>query len=104
MIVCVAYDFGVTGGCKESREVIIKAWWNPDEEYVTESKVYDMLSISPMKGCPSLIESPKDPSRNLYALVFEKSGPSLKDLCNLMSPNARFDEKMTLALAIQMVR
>ena len=56
-----------------------------------------------MKGCPSLIESVIDPCRNIYALVLEKSGPSLEELCNLMSP-VRFDEKMTLALAIQMVR
>ena len=105
MIVCVAYDFGVIGGCKESREVIIKGWRSPNvqvEEYNRESKVYTVLSISPMKGCPSLIGSPIDPK--LFAFVFEKLGPSLKDLCNLMSPNARFDEKMTLALAIQMVR
>ena len=101
----MAYDFGVIGGCKESREVIIKAWMDySNEEYRTERTAYKILSVSPMKGCPSLIESPVDFSRNIFALVLEKLGPSLEDLCNLMSPNIRFDEKMTLALAIQMVR
>ena len=103
--VVVAYDFGVAGGCKKSRQVIIKAWMNDsDEDYETEKKVYDILSASPMKGCPSLIESTMDPNRSIYALVLEKLGPSLEDLCNLMSPNVRFDEQMSLALAIQMVR
>ena len=102
----MAYDFGVAGGCKESREVIIKAWTNNfDEDYETEKKAYEILSASPMKGCPSLIESTMDHSpRKIYALVLEKLGPSLEDLCSLMSPNVQFDEKMTLALAIQMVR
>ena len=99
------YDFGAIGGCKESREVIIKAWLTKHfEDYETEKKVYNILSASPMKGCPSLIGSPTDPSREIYALVLEKLGPSLEDLCNLMSPKVRFDEKMTLAVAIQMVR
>ena len=57
-----------------------------------------------MKGCPSLIESTMDPHRMIHALVLEKLGPSLEDLCNLKSPQVRFDEKMSLALAIQMVR
>jgi serine/threonine protein kinase len=60
-----------------------------------------------MKGCPSLIESNTDPSRKIYVLVLQKLGPSLEELCRLMSessPNVRFDEKMTMALAIQMVR
>ena len=101
----MAYDFGVAGGCNESRQVIIKAWMNEFyEDYETEKKVYDILSASPMKGCPSLIESTMDPNRSIYALVLEKLGPSLEDLCNLMSPNVRFDEQMSLALAIQMVR
>ena len=103
----MAYDFGVAGGCKESREVIIKAWTNQiDEDYETEKKVYDILSASPMKGCPSLIESSitVDSKPKIYLLVLEKLGPSLEDLCELMSPNMRFDEQMSLALAIQMVR
>ena len=101
----MAYDFGVAGGCNESRQVIIKAWMNEFyEDYETEKKVYDILSASPMKGCPSLIESTMDPNRSIYALVLEKLGPSLEDLCNLMSPNVQFDEQMSLALAIQMVR
>jgi hypothetical protein len=105
VLVCVAYDFGVIGGCKESREVVVKAWMElDDEEYQTEKEAYRILSASPMKGCPSLIEFSIDPRREIYALVLEKLGPSLKDLCNLKSPNLRFDEKMTLALAIQMVR
>jgi hypothetical protein len=100
----VAYDFGVIGGCEESREVIIKAWTYFSEEFRTERTAYDILSASSMKGCPSLIETRMDPGRDIYALVLEKLGPSLQELCNLMSPNIRFDEKMTLALAIQMVR
>ena len=64
------------------------------DQYDTERKAYSILSAWPMKGCPSLIESVIDPRRNIYALVLEKSGPSLEELCNLMSP-VRFDEKMT---------
>ena len=72
-----------------------------EEEFENEIKMHSIISISPMKGCPSLIESCMDlPVRGL---VLEKLGPSLEDLCNMMSPNARFDEKMTLAVAIQMV-
>ena len=102
----MAYDFGGARGCKGSREVVIKAWMNSlDEDCEKEKKVYNILSASPMKGCPSLIESKMDPDRNIYALVLEKLGPTFDDLCNLMSRcNARFDENMTLALAIQMVR
>ena len=102
----MAYDFGVIGGCKESREVIIKAWMDGIcEEYETERKAYSILSTSPaMKGYPSLIESTTNLGENISALVLEKLGPSLEDLCKLMSPNVRFDEKMTLAVAIQMVR
>jgi hypothetical protein len=74
------------------------------DEYDTERNAYSILSTSPMKGCPSLIDSVMDPFRNICALVLEKSGPSLEDLCNLMSPDVRFDEKMILAVAIQMVR
>jgi serine/threonine protein kinase len=99
----VAYDFGVAGGCKESKEVIIKAWLGCYDDYRTERTVYNILSASPMKGCPSLIETAAYMSSWIYALVLEKLGPSLEDLCNLMTPNVRFDEKMTLALAIQMV-
>jgi hypothetical protein len=69
-----------------------------------ENKVYSLLSASPMKGIPSLIESAKEPSRQIYAVVLEKLGPSLEDLCELMPDDGCFDEKMTLALAIQMVR
>ena len=98
----MAYDFGFIGGCEESREVIIKVCL--DEEYETERKVYNTLSVLSMKGCPSLIESTMDSSLSIFALVLEKLGPSLEDLCKLMSPNVRFDEKMILALAIQMVR
>jgi serine/threonine protein kinase len=86
--------------------VVIKAWMSYNEEYRTEKTVYKVLSASPMKGCPSLIQSAAtmSPRREIYALVLEKLGPSLQDLCDRMSPKVRFDEKMTLALAIQMVR
>ena len=95
----MAYDFGVTGGCKKPRQVIIKAWLGDyHEDYIIEKEVYSILSASPMKGYPSLIETPDN--RMIYALVLEKLGPTLEDLCNLMP---RFDEKMTLAIAIQMV-
>ena len=101
----MAYDFGVAGGCKESREVIIKAWMDEyDEDYEAEKRAYNILSASPMKGCPSLIESTINSSPKIYALVLEKLGPSLEDLWGLMSPGVRFDQRMSLALAIQMVR
>lgn len=98
----MAHDFGVPGGCKESKRVIIKAWVNSDDEdYETEKRVYETLSVQPMKGCPSLIECNTDPNTKLHILVLQKLGPSLEDLILLMS--VPFDEKMTLALAIQMV-
>ena len=88
--------------------MVIKAWVNDsDEEYQTERVAYSVLSVLPMKGYPSLIGiiPPVAPTQGtcLGCLVLEKLGPSLQDLCDLM-PNMRFDEKMTLALAIQMVR
>ena len=85
MLVCVAYDFGVIGGCKESKEVVIKAWTSSyNDDYRRERKVYHILSASQMKGCPSLIRHPTDFCEGIYALVLEKLGPSLQDLCNLM--------------------
>ena len=102
--VFIAYDFGVTGGCKKSREVIIKAWKGDSEDREIESRTYKILSASPMKGVPSLIENRVDSDRWLYALVLEKLGPSLEDLYQLMPGKKRFDEKMILAIAIQMVR
>ena len=100
----MAYDFSFAGECKKSREVIIKAWTkNYNEAYETERKAYNILSTSPMKGCPSFFEGNFDPSRKIHVLVLEKLGPTLEDVRSLMSPNKRFDEKMTLALAIQMV-
>jgi hypothetical protein len=84
--------------------VVIKAWIGYQEDYETENEVYSILSARPMKGCPSLIESNFEPMKAIFALVLEKLGPSLEDLCNIMPPGMRFDEKMTLALAIQMVR
>ena len=105
----VAYEFGGTGGCKESREVIIKAWKQREmyeKEYETEKKVYKTLSSTspPMKGFPALIQATSD--SDVHALVLEKLGPSLEDLGNLMRQHliTRFTEKMTLAVAIQMVR
>ncbi|KAF8809323.1 kinase-like protein [Phlegmacium glaucopus] len=101
--VFVAYDFGCAGGCKEPGEVIIKAWRRPyDDDFVTESKVYSTLSVSPIKGFPCHIESNADPSLRIYGVVLEKLGPSSQDLFALM-PDKRFDEKMTLALAIQIL-
>ena len=100
----MAYDFGVTGGCEKSRKVIIKAWRrNHHEDYITESQVYDILSASPMKGFPILIEENKELSRQIYAVVLEILGPSLDNLSRLL-PDNRFDEQMTVSLAIQMVR
>ena len=174
--VFIAYDFGVTGGCKQSREVIIKAWMRESEDREIEIRAYRILSASPMKGFPSVIENreedsienreedsnenkensignkedsnenredsnenkensignkedsnkdkedsnenkedsiengedsiedKEDSDNRLYALVLEKLGPSLEDLYQLLPGKKRFDEKMTLAFAIQMVR
>ena len=164
----MAYDFGVTGGCKQSREVIIKAWMRESEDREIEIRAYRILSAPPMKGFPSVIENreedsienredsnekkensignkedsnenredsnedrensienkensienkensiengedsiedKEDSDNRLYALVLEKLGPSLEDLYQLLPGKKRFDEKMTLAFAIQMVR
>ena len=58
---------------------------------------------------PSLIESNIETSRNrdsnIYILVLEELGPTLEDLCRVLSRNnERFDEEMSLALTIQTVR
>ncbi|KAF8809322.1 kinase-like protein [Phlegmacium glaucopus] len=108
--VFVAYDFGGTGGCKEPREVIIKAWRQcdvdddeyDDDDFVTESRVYNILSVSPMKGFPRHIETNAKPDAQIFGVVLEKLGPSLQDLYELM-PDKRFNEHMTLALAIQIL-
>ncbi|KAF8814167.1 kinase-like protein [Phlegmacium glaucopus] len=101
--VFLAYDFGGTGGCKEPRQVVIKAWMGCyDDDFVTESRVYSILSISPMKGFPRRIENIAEPSLCIYAVVLEKLGPSLQDIYRLM-PDKRFDEEMTLVIAIQIL-
>jgi len=55
-----------------------------------------------MKGVPSLIESNFELGPKFYGVVLEMLGPSLEDICRLI-PDHRFDEEMTLALAIQML-
>ncbi|KAF8957796.1 kinase-like domain-containing protein [Flammula alnicola] len=53
-------------------------------------------------GTPSLRASGYDDECEVYALVLEKLGPSLEDFLDMI-PARRFDERMVLAVAIQML-
>ncbi|KAF8963771.1 hypothetical protein BDZ97DRAFT_975472 [Flammula alnicola] len=53
-------------------------------------------------GTPSLLASGYDDECEVYAFVLEKLGPSLEDLLDMI-PARRFDEKMVLAVAIQIL-
>ncbi|KAJ7621336.1 kinase-like domain-containing protein [Roridomyces roridus] len=106
--VFLAYDLGE--GCAAGRQVVIKAWVeNSDFECQREVAAYRALSASaglgPCKGVPTPVGLPQaqhDPMCDLYALVLPKLGPTLEDLRALL-PDGRFDLRMVLVVAIQMI-
>ncbi|RDB19268.1 Casein kinase I isoform alpha [Hypsizygus marmoreus] len=100
--VYLAYNFGtLPAGCLDANEVVIKAWSDPrDRECVTEASVYQTLDK--LTGVPDVKANMYDPHCSVYVIVLQKLGPTLEDLMRAM-PEGRFNEKMVLGVAIQML-
>ncbi|KAJ7182820.1 kinase-like domain-containing protein [Mycena crocata] len=106
--VYLAYDFGGSRkGCAGASEVVIKAWVIAhDFECQREIAAYRVLSNGdhPCPGVPvpHVANAVHDPFCDVHALVLPKLGPTLEDLRALL-PNNRFDARMVLMVAIQMI-
>lgn len=102
--VYLAYDISHERGCAQRSEVVVKAWVSAtDGECVMESAAYNALSSPLIHGVPFVLVNAHDPYCDVYAIVLQRLGPSLDDL-QAWLPNGRFDERMVLAVAIQLVR
>ncbi|KAJ7628872.1 kinase-like domain-containing protein [Roridomyces roridus] len=100
--VYLAYDFGGPKGCAEASEVVIKAWVSgSDVEFLNETGAYKVLDGC--VGVPQTFGPPQyDPACDIHVLPMQKLGPTLEDLM-LKLPKARFDARMVLMVAIQMI-
>lgn len=98
-----ALDFGVPDGCACAARVILKVWTDAaDDECIVEDEVYETLDECAVKGVPALRATGQDVASDVYVLALEKLGPSLQQLLDLV-PDGKLDEKMVMALAIQLV-
>ncbi|KAJ6536342.1 kinase-like domain-containing protein [Mycena capillaripes] len=100
--VYLAYDFGGAQGCAGAPEVVIKASASDsDAEYHPEVAAYKIL-----RGClgvPEILGGAQfEPLCRVHALPMQRLGPTLEDLIAVL-PNRRFDERMVLTVAIQMI-
>ncbi|KAF7330640.1 Protein kinase domain-containing protein [Mycena sanguinolenta] len=110
--VYLAYDLGGPEGCSMPAEVVIKAWVDSaDFECVREVAAYRALvaaaSESDDKPCrgvphPRIASAQHDKTCDVHALVLPRLGPSLEDL-RMLLPGGRFDLRMVLWVAIQML-
>ncbi|KAF7377475.1 Protein kinase domain-containing protein [Mycena sanguinolenta] len=110
--VYLAYDLGGPQGCSMPAEVVIKAWVeSTDFECVREVAAYRALAAAasesddnPCRGVPHprIASAQHDKTCDVHALVLPKLGPSLEDLRTLL-PGGRFDLRMVLWVAIQML-
>ncbi|KAF9463445.1 kinase-like domain-containing protein [Collybia nuda] len=99
-----AYDFGHPAGCSKADRVIIKAWLSAtDRECVVEQQVYEIIRTPPVSGTPVVHSSDYDKEHGVFALVLQRLGPSLEEVLELLPKNQRFDDRMILAVAIQML-
>jgi hypothetical protein len=81
----------------------VKAWVSScDNECATESTVYESFRSRPMNGIPVVLANSFDPDCQVHAIVLQLLGATLDDLRRLRS-DRKFDNKMVLAVAIQMV-
>ncbi|TFK35935.1 kinase-like domain-containing protein [Crucibulum laeve] len=100
--VYLAYDISSKAGCTAPNKVVIKAWMDPtDKECVAESSAYRELSKA-VGHVPAALSNSHDNELGVHAIALEKLGPSLEDLQGLL-PEERFDERMVMAVAIQMI-
>lgn len=84
--------------------VIVKAWLSTsDRECVNERQVYELLGSPPVAGTPAVYFSDYDEEQGVFALVLQRLGPSLEQVVESLPSNHRFDDRMVLAVAIQMV-
>ncbi|KAJ6568485.1 kinase-like domain-containing protein [Mycena capillaripes] len=100
--VYLAYDFGGPQGCADASEIVIKASASDaDAEYHHEVAAYKILRGCP--GVPKTFGSPQyDPLCGIHVLPMQKLGPTLEDFIGRL-PNRRFDMRMVLMVAIQMI-
>lgn len=106
--VYLAYDLGGPDGCCANalEVVVVKAWVTAsDLECQREMAAYSALSgAHPCRGVPvPRAAGPQhDSGCDVHALVLPKLGPTLQDLREVL-PDRRFDARMVLTVAIQMV-
>lgn len=82
----------------------MKAWISAsDRECVNERQVYELLCTPPVAGTPAVYSSDYNEEQGVFALVLQRLGPSLEQVVELLPSNYRFDDRMVLAVAIQMV-
>lgn len=84
--------------------MIVKAWTDSeDDECITERGAYDYLQDPyPIVGIPNVLESATDEECEVYAIILQCLGPTLDDVLQML-PEKKFNEKMVLSVAIQMV-
>lgn len=81
----------------------MKAWVSScDDECVTESTVYQSFRSHPMNGIPIVLANSFDTGCQVHAIVLQLLGATLDDVRRLRS-GGKFNDKMVLAVAIQMV-
>lgn len=98
-----AYDFSSSAGCLAAQKVVVKIWASAsDNECVTESTTYGVFQSSPMAGVPDVLANSLDHGCGVYAIALKLLGPTLEDLLHFR-PGGKIDDKMVLAVAIQMV-
>ena len=87
--------------------MVVKAWVSrTDPECTTEETTYQKLQCpsrdASIVGVPKILANGWDATCEVYAIVMQKLGPNLQDILEV-SQFRKFDERMTMAVAIQMV-
>lgn len=84
--------------------MFIKAWSNSDDpECLTEKLAYESLQAPYLiSGVPAVLKNARDDECGVFAIVLQRLGPTLDDLLQML-PDHKFDERMVLSVAIQMV-
>ncbi|KAJ7677971.1 kinase-like domain-containing protein [Mycena polygramma] len=105
--VYLAYDVGGDEGCASPQEVIVKVWVTGTSDFECHREISAYRALGGADPCPGVpvprvASAVYDPLCDVYALVLPKLGPTLEDLRSLL-PNKRFDARMVLMVAIQMI-
>jgi hypothetical protein len=81
----------------------VKTWVSAsDSECRSESAAYDAFRLSPFTGVPTVLANSFDADCDVHAIVLKLVGLTLEDL-RCLCPSGKFQDKMVLAVAIQMV-